>query len=249
MNQLHIRHIDHFAQQQACKNIKRIRLVHNVLRGFLRLLFSRGLLGRDLGAALYAPRQYRLAHVPRTMTPDQILKLLRSIDRERHGGKRDFAIILMAASLGMRAGEIAALCLEDIDWRNASVCCHQPKSRKILRLPLSRPLIEALASYLEKERPKNSEQRTVFLRLNAPWEALTPSGLAGVISIRMRAAGIAASGHWLRHSFAGELLRVGVNYSTIQELLGHSHFSSTQIYTKIDMVQLREVAENDSENY
>jgi site-specific recombinase XerD len=78
---------------------------------------------------------------------------------------------------------------------------------------------------------------------------LTPRGLAGVISKRMRAAGIAASGHQLRHGFASELLRVGVNYSTLQELLGHSHISSTQVYTKIDLVQLREVAENDAEDY
>jgi len=220
-----------------------------MLRGLFRFLFSLGLLDRDWASALHAPRQYRLAHVPRAMSPDQVLQLLRSIDREQRGGKRDFAIILMAASLGVRANEIAALCLEDLDWRKAAVRYEQRKNRKVLWLPLSRPLIEALASYLENERPRDSVSRAVFLRLTAPWEALTPTTIASIIGKRMRAAGIAASGHWLRHGFASELLRVGVNFSTLQELLGHSHISSTQIYTKIDLVQLREVAENDAEYY
>ncbi|MGH9882952.1 MAG: tyrosine-type recombinase/integrase [Pyrinomonadaceae bacterium] len=220
-----------------------------MLRGLFRYLFSLGLLDRDWGSALHSPRQYCLAHVPRVVSPDQVLRLLRSIDRERRGGKRDFAMILMAASLGVRASEIASLRLEDLDWRRGAVRFKQPKNRKILWMPLSRPLIEALASYLENERPRSSAQRTVFLRLNTPWESLTPRALAGVISKRMHAAAITASGHQLRHAFASELLRAGVGFSTLQELLGHSHFSSTQIYTKIDLVRLREVAENDAEDY
>jgi site-specific recombinase XerD len=180
---------------------------------------------------------------------DQVIRLLRSIDRKQRGGKRDFAMILMAASLGVRASELASLCLEDLDWKKSVVRFRQSKNRKLLWLPLSRPLIEALASYLQNERPKNSPQRNIFLRLNTPWEPLTPSGLAGAVSKRMHAARIAGSGHQLRHSFASELLRVGVNFSTLQELLGHSHIASTQIYTKIDLGQLREVAESDAENY
>jgi integrase/recombinase XerD len=248
-NQIQIHHIDNFVRKQAGKNITRIHLVQKVLRGLFRFLFSRGLLNRDWASALHAPRQYCLAHVPRAMPPDQVLQLLRSIDREPRGGERDFAIILMAASLGVRSSEIADLRLEDLDWRKATVRYEQRKSRKILWLPLSRPLTEALASYLKNERPRNSVQRTVFLRLTPPWTTLTPPGVAEIIRKRMRAAGIAASGHWLRHGFASELLRVGVNLSTLQELLGHSHISSTEVYTKIDLVQLREVAENDAEDY
>ncbi|MBI4446541.1 MAG: tyrosine-type recombinase/integrase [Acidobacteria bacterium] len=248
-NEMQSHHIDNFILQQADKNIKRIQRIQKVLRGLFRYLFSLGLLDRDWGSALHAPRQYRLAHVPRVISPDQVLRLLHSIDRGRRGGKRDFAMILMAASLGVRASEIASLCLEDLDWRKAVVRFKQSKNRKLLWMPLSRPLVEVLASYLKTERPQSSAQRCVFLRLNAPWEALTPSGLAGAISKRLHAAGIKGSGHRLRHSFASELLRVGVDFSTLQELLGHSHISSTQIYTKIDLVQLREVAESDAEGY
>jgi site-specific recombinase XerD len=158
-------------------------------------------------------------------------------------------MILMAASLGVRVSEIACLCLEDFDWERGAVRFRQHKNRKVLWMPLSRPLIEALASYLQNERPRSSVQRAVFLRRNTPWGALTPGGLAGAISKRMHAAGVAGSGHQLRHGFASELLRVGVKFSTLQELLGHSHISSTRVYTKIDLAQLREVAENDAEDY
>ena len=158
-------------------------------------------------------------------------------------------MILMAASLGVRANELANLCLEDLDWKKGAVRFKQSKNRKLLWLPLSGPLIGALASYLQNERPKNSVSRNVFLRLHAPWEPLTPTGISRAMRKRMRSAQIAGSGHHLRHSFAGELLRIGVNFSTLQELLGHSHITSTQIYTKIDLNQLREVAESDGENY
>jgi site-specific recombinase XerD len=206
-------------------------------------------LDRDWSAALLSPRDYRLARVPRAIPADQVLRLLRSIDRAQRGGKRDFAMILMAASLGVRASEVASLRLEDLDWRQNTVCFQPIKNRKILSLPLSRPVGEALAVYLEKERPAGPTQRTVFLRLNPPWEALKPGSVSGVMAKRMRQAGIPGSGHQLRHAFASEMLRVGVNYSTLQELLGHSHLSSTQVYTKIDLTQLREVSQNDAEDY
>jgi site-specific recombinase XerD len=247
--QIESHHIDGFVREQADKRIKRIQRIHKILRGLFRFLFSIGLLTRDWASALHAPRQYWLSHVPRVITPEQVLQLLHSIDLVRRGGKRDFAMILMAASLGVRASEIASLCLEDFDWKREAVRFHQHKTRNVLWMPLSRPLIEALAAYLQNERPRNSAQRAVFLRLNTPWEPLTPGGLSGAISKRMHAAGVAASGHQLRHGFASELLRVGVNFSTLQELLGHSHISSTRIYTKIDLVQLRELAENDAEGY
>ena len=248
-NQIQSRHIDLFVRQQADKNIKRIQRVHKILRGLFRYLFSLGLVEQDWGSALRSPRQYTLAHVPQAVRPDQVLRLLDSLDRNQRGGKRDFAMILMAASLGVRASEIAGLRLDDLDWRQGVVRFNQVKNRKDLWMPLSRPLVEALVSYLENERPRLPAQRTVFLRLNPPWVPLTPRALAGVMRKRMHLAGIAASGHQLRHGFASELLRVGVNFSTLQELLGHSHITSTRIYTKIDLVQLREVAENDAEDY
>jgi site-specific recombinase XerD len=178
-----------------------------------------------------------------------VLRILASIDRQAPGGKRDFAIVLLAASLGVRASEIAALHLEDLDWKQGGVRFAPLKNRPILPLPLSVPLVKALADYLKNERPHPSPDRHVFLRQTAPRQPLTPSSRAGLIASKMRQAGVRASGHQLRHAFAGELLRLGTPFSMLPELLGHPHLRSTPVYTKIDLAQLREVADHDAENY
>jgi len=120
----------------------------------------------------------------------------------------------------------------------------QPKNRHVLYLPLSSPLVKALADYLKNERPHPSPYRHVFLGQTAPRRPLTPRTVSILIARRMRQASIPASGHQLRHASASELLRLGTPHSTLQELLGHTHISSTRVYTKIDLRQLREVADN-----
>lgn len=249
LNQLKVDHIDLFVRQQASRNIRRIQHVQQVLRGFFRYLFSRGRVDRDWAAALISPRRYRLAHTPRALKTEQILHLLNSIDRQKNGGKRDFAVLLMAATLGVRASEIAGLRLDDLDWKRQRVRFHQTKNQNLLHLPLSRPLMEALTDYLKNERPQNSLYRGVFLRFHPPRTHLQPGAVSKLISRRMKKAGLRANAHQLRHAFAGELLKTGIAYSTLQELLGHRHFTSTQIYTKIDLSQLREVADNDAREY
>jgi site-specific recombinase XerD len=149
----------------------------------------------------------------------------------------------------VRASEIAALRLEDLDWKQGVVRFDQLKNRHVLHLPISWPLAKALADYLKDERPRPSPYRQVFLRRTAPRRPLNPGSVANLMATRMRQAGVRASGHQLRHAFASELLRVGTSFSTLQELLGHTHISSTQVYTKIDLTQLREVADNDAEDY
>jgi integrase/recombinase XerD len=247
-DRLDIRCIDTFIRRQASRNTKRIQLIHAVLRGLLRYLFSLGILDRDWACTLRSPRRYALAHTPRTMTVDQVLRLLRSIDRSHRGGKRDLAILLMAAGLGVRASEIAALSLEHFDWPQAVVSFPPVKGKNVLMLPLCRPLIEALVDYLKNERPIHSPCRNVFLRLTPPFGPLTASAVSKLIGQRMQRASIAGKGHWLRHAFAHELLKSGVGFSTLQQLLGHNCWASTQVYTKIDLIQLREVADNDAEN-
>ena len=247
--QIDLHSIDLFVRQQASHKVRRVQRVHTILRGFLHYLYQQGHLKRDWGFALRSPRQYRLARTPRALAPDQVLGLLESIDRQQPGGRRDFAVVLMAATLGVRCQEMATLRLEDLHWQQQTVRFQHRKNRQPLRLPLARPLIEALVDYLKQERPPESSHREVFLRRTAPRGPLRPGSLAGLIQSRMRRAGIAASAHQLRHAFASELLRVGVGYSTLQELLGHCHLTSTQVYTKIDLRQLREVADNDAQRY
>ena len=247
-DQLQSAHIDAFVRQEAAHNVRRIQNTHALLSGLLRYLFSLGRLDQDWACTLRSPRRYELARTPRALAADQVLHLLRGIDRSRRGGKRDLAIILMAASLGVRVSEIAALRLEHIDWVQAKVSFPPIKNQEVLPLPLSRPLIEALADYLKNERPAGSPYRNVFLALTPPLAPLEPVSVSAIICRRTRRAGIRGSGHGLRHAFASELLRAGVSFPTLQQLLGHSHFSSTLVYTKIDLVQLREVANNDAED-
>jgi site-specific recombinase XerD len=247
-NRLQSSHIDMFVRRQASHNIGRIQLIHAILSPLFRYLFSLGRLDRDWACTLRSPRRYQLSRTPRALSVDQVLHLLRSIDRSQRGGKRDIAIILMAASLGVRASEIAALCLEHIDWVRAVASVPPIKNKDALALPLSRPLIEALADYLKNERPACSPYRNIFLALTAPLGPLSATAVASIMGKRMRAAAIRGSGHCLRHTFASEMLRSGTSFSTLQELMGHSHFSTTLIYTKIDLVQLQEVANNDAED-
>lgn len=247
--QIQSQHIDLFVRQQASHNIRRIQRVHGVLRGFFRYLFSVDQLDRDWACAIRSPRQYRLAHTPHALKAEQVLRLLQSIDRDQPGAKRDFAVILMVSSLGLRCCEVALLRLQDVAWKQQVLRLEQIKNRSFLRLPLSRPLIEALVDYLKNERPKNSPYRNVFLRLTAPRRPLSAGSVSELIRRKMRQAAIPGSGHQLRHAFAAELLHSGIRFSTLQELLGHRHFTSTQIYTKIDLAQLQEVAENDGQKY
>ena len=248
-HELQVQHLDRFVRQEAAHNIGRIQRVHKILRGLLRYLFSLGYLDRDWAAALRSPPDYRLARTPRALAAAQVLRILASIDRQAPGGKRDFVIVLLAASLGVRASEIAALRLEDLDWKQGVVRFAQLKNRHVLHLPLSWPLVKALADYLKDERPRPSPYRHIFLRRTAPRRPIAAGSVAHLMAKLMRQAGVRASGHQLRHAFASELLRVGTPFSTLQELLGHTHLSSTQVYTKIDLRQLREVADNDAEDY
>lgn len=247
-NEMMSRHIDDFVRQEADRNVKRIQRIQKILRGLFRWLFSQGRIERDWAQALRSPRSYQLAHTPRALPPKDALRLLENIDRSQRGGKRDFSICLLAASLGVRASEIAQLRLQDLDWRKQAVRFEQVKTGNVLYLPLSESLVAALADYLKQERPA-SLYRNVFLRLTSPCGPLAAASVSNLIRQRMRQAGIGGSAHGLRHAFAQELLRTGVGFSTLQELLGHRHFSSTQIYTKLDLGRLREVAQNDGEDY
>ena len=247
--ELQVRHLDRFVRQEAAHNIGRIQRIHKILRGLLHYLFSLGYLERDWAAALRSPPAYRLARTPRALAPAQVLRILARVDRRAAGGKRDFAIVLLAAGLGVRASEIAGLRLEDLDWKQGVARFIQPKNRHVLHLPLSWSLVKALADYLKNERPRASPYRQVFLGRTAPCQPLGPRTVSSLIARRMWQASIPASGHPLRHAFASELLRLGTPFSTLQELLGHTHISSTQVYTKIDLRQLREVADNDGEDY
>lgn len=223
------------------------RLVSDV-RSFLRFLTMRGILQKDLSAELPTIRVPRDASIPSVWDHELIVKLLGAIDRSSAKGKRDYAILLLACRLGLRAGDIRTLKLDHLHWEDSRIEITQSKTATPLSLPLSEEVGEALIDYLKSGRPKTAH-RDVFLKLNPPFDPFTGSNnLYHIVTYWRRLAGITFRTpqkrglHSLRHSLATRLLEQGTPFHTIAEILGHTSLESTRIYAKADVEALRSVA-------
>jgi integrase/recombinase XerD len=167
--------------------------------------------------------------------------LLGSCDRSTTVGCRDHAILILLARLGLRAGEVAGLALDDIDWRAGEVVIRGKRSR-IDRLPLPGDVGEALAVYLCRARP-GGFGRTVFLRAQAPLAGLSGDGVSEVVVRACRRAGIApVRAHRLRHTIATEMLRRGAGLAEIGQVLRHQSIEATATYAKVDRAALSRLA-------
>ena len=234
-----------FVQRQAPHlHLKRAKLMTTALRSFLHYARYRGDITLDLGAAVPIVANWSMTSIPRAIAPDQVRQLLTSIDRRTPIGRRDYAILLLLARLGLRSGEVASLKLDDIDWNTGqlSVC---GKSGQRSELPLPTEVGKAIAAYLRRGRPK-STSRCVFLRAKAPIRGFQGScGIGSIVQHSLMRAGIDAptkGTHQFRHGLATEMLRQGASLSEIGELLGHRHPQTTKIYTKVDLNALRTLA-------
>jgi site-specific recombinase XerD len=218
------------------------KLMVTALRSLLGYLHVEGLIAGPLAQAVPSVAFWRLAGLPRGLDPDQVRALLASCDRATAAGRRDLAILLLLVRLGMRRGEVAALALEDIDWRAGELLV-RGKGNRVERLPLPVDVGAALADYLRHARPGDAEGRSVFVRVKAPHRALTAHGVTQVVvsaSGRARIGEITA--HRLRHTAASELLRQGAPLREIGQLLRHRSELTTAIYAKVDRERLRELA-------
>jgi integrase/recombinase XerD len=218
------------------------KLTVSSLRSLLVYLHVQGAISRPLAAAVPSVASRRLAGLPKRLERDELRRLLASCDRHSANGRRDFAILTMLARLGLRAGEIAALCFDDIDWRAGEiVVCG--KGRRSERLPLPADVGEALADYLRDGRPKSSEGRAVFVRVKAPHRGLTSGGVTQVVAAAARRSGLGKiHAHRLRHTAASELLRAGASLPEIGQVLRHRRALTTAIYAKVDREALRTIA-------
>ncbi len=211
------------------------------LRSFLRFCFVEGLTPSDLSAAALAVTGRRRSSLPRGISHVDALALLRSCDRRLADGRRDYAILLTLLRLGLRAGEAAALTLEDVGWRAAEIVVHG-KGRREDRLPLPADVGEAIARYLQRGRPA-TRRREVFLRAVAPAGPLGRGGVSSIVRRACRRAGIAAVGaHRLRHTLACEMVAARVPLPEIGQVLRQRSPSSTAIYARVDLEALRELA-------
>lgn len=234
-----------FVQRQAARlHLKRAKLMTTALRSFLRYARYRGDITRDLGAAVPVVANWSMTSIPRAIAADQVRQLLVSIDRATAVGRRDYAILLLLARLGLRSGEVAFLDLDDIDW-SAGQLNVRGKSGQRNDLPLPAEVGKAIAAYLRRGRPPSTSRR-VFLRAKAPIRGFRgASGVGSIVRHSLKRAGINApttGAHQFRHGLATEMLAHGASLSEIGDLLGHRHPQTTMIYTKVDIEALRTLA-------
>ncbi len=219
------------------------RKVMAVLRSFMRFLKERGAIRIELSAAITATPTRSLAQLPKTLAPKEIKRLLTGCDRRTPGGRRDYAMLLLLARLGLRGGEVINLTLDDLDWQRGEIIVRGKGSRQD-RLPMPRDVGAAVVDYLRHVRPA-SPTRRVFIRMQAPWRGFSSS--ASICCLMRRAlkrAGLHppfTGTHLLRHSLATDLLRRGASLHEIGQLLRHQRLTSTQIYAKVDIKALRGV--------
>jgi integrase/recombinase XerD len=221
------------------------RSMQSALRTFLRFCFYQGYIEKSLEYAVPTLRTYKLATVPRGLTDTQAQQVLRCINRNSHVGRRDYAILLLLYTYGVRGGQVRALRLEDINWEQNQILFKALKHGKDSRLPLTPEVGESLLDYLQKSRPSYSYPH-VFLTSRAPYHPLPhPNSLSAIVGRYIQAAGIEISNrgaHAFRHCFATRMLHKGHCLKEIADVLGHRHLGTTFIYTKVDFHALRQVA-------
>lgn len=227
----------------ASSRVRRGREVVTALRSLLSFLHVEGLVGGELAAAVPSVASWRLAGLPQALEAGQVRVLLASCDRDTVAGRRDFAILTVLVRLGLRAGEVATLRLDDIDWRAGEIVVSNGKRGRRETLPLPVDVGEAVAVYLRRGRPVSADTRCVFVRVLAPWSGLTASGVADVVAAACRRSGLGRIGaHRLRHTAATETLRAGAPLAEVGQLLRHRLPRTTAIYAKVDLDALRQLA-------
>ena len=220
-----------------------------MLRVFLRYAHREGLVSRDLRTAVEGPQSYRLADIPRSISWTEVGQVLACVERRTPAGKRDYAILLLLATYGLRSREIAALTLDDIDWKHERLAVPSRKAGHSTAFPLSRSVGEALVDYLRHGRPETSSRR-VFFRAVAPVAPIGHAAIASRARHYLLEAGIQVArpgSHTLRHSCVQRLVDADFSLKTIGDFVGHRSPRSTEIYAKVAVESLREVALGDGE--
>ena len=211
------------------------------LRSLLRFWHLQGLTGEDLSTAV--PKiANRRAVLPRPLEPDQVQALLASCDRRSADGRRDLAMLTLLARMGLRAGEVAGLRLDDVDWRHGQITIVGKGNRRD-QLPLPADVGEAVVAYLREGRPAAALDRSVFIRIKAPRRGLTAGGVTQAVAAAARRAGLGTVyAHRLRHSAATAMLAEGGSLAEVGQVLRHRRPHTTAAYTKVNIEALRSLA-------
>jgi integrase/recombinase XerD len=243
---LHASQIEAFIRQRATalgRGSQQHLVAH--LRSFLRFVAARGQCPAGLETTIDTPRLYRLEQLPRALPWETVQALLAAIDRRTPIGRRDYTILLLIATYGLRVSEVAALTLDDLHWRDGWLRVPRCKTRSPLHLPLTDQIGTALVQYVQTARPAHVACRALFLRHNAPLRTLGRTAVSMVFVRCAQRSGLAipfSGAHCLRHAYAVHLLRTGHALKTIGDLLGHRDSDSTYVYLRLATEELREVA-------
>jgi integrase/recombinase XerD len=218
------------------------KLIVCALRSLLRWLHVTGQVPVSLAAAVPAVAGWRLSGLPKGLEPSQLRRLLGACDRRTPTGRRDFAILLLLARLGLRAGEVARLGLDDINWRRGEIVV-LGKGNRAERLPLPADVGAAIAGYLRHGRPDTAQGRSVFVRVHAPHRKLTTGGVTMVVFDAAQRAGLPKMhAHQLRHTAATAMLQAGSPLAEVGQVLRHRSTLTTAIYAKVDQDALAVLA-------
>jgi integrase/recombinase XerD len=221
----------------------------STVRVFLRYCHRERLIRGDLAPSIEGPRTYRLSSVPRSITWDEVRRMLEVVDRRSAVGKRDYAILLLLVTYGLRAREVSALTLDDVDWERERLLVPERKAGHCTAYPLSAIVGEALLDYLKNARPQTT-QRQVFLRVLAPQRPLGWNAISCRVTHYLRKAGVRVrrpGSHTLRHTCVQRLIDAEFPLKTVGDYVGHRSSRSTEVYTKVAIESLREVALGDGE--
>jgi len=241
------RHILDFINSLAFYTKATMHCMLSCLRNFLKYLWDKHHTDIDLSYLVPKSGYKKEARLPTTYEKDEIERLIQAVDRRSPKGKRDVAMILLAARLGLRAGDICGLKFENVHWETNTIRLTQQKTRKTIELPLLDEIGNAIIDYLKYGRP-NSNLPYIFIQLIPPYTRLAEPTLHSIVSFYLKRAGISNitekkhGPHALRHSLAGFLLQKRIPLPVISEVLGHSNTESTKTYLRIDLDALRQCA-------
>ena len=216
------------------------------VRMFLRFLIANGMCETELDASIPVVAHWSLSSLPRYLQSDEVEKVIASCNLSTQVGKRDRAILLLLARLGLRAGDVIRLRFCDIDWKEAWIHV-VGKGRRQARLPLTQEIGDAITSYLEDGRARTDSDR-LFIRVCSPFCAFASHcAISVIVKKAMRRAGITCpsqgAAHVLRHSAASSMLRQGASLQEIADILRHRSIETTAIYAKVDVIALRQIAQ------
>ncbi len=220
-----------------------------VLRVFLRYAYREGVIGSDLSKTVEWPQVYRLSSIPRSISWTEVGRVLAGIDRRTACGKRDYAMLLLLVTYGLRGREVAALTLDDIDWKRERLAVPERKAGHSTAFPLSKAVSEAIVDYLQHGRPKTTN-RHLFFRASAPVGPIGSAAVSASAARYLLRAGVQVprpGSHTLRHTLVQRLVDFDFGLKEIGDFVGHRSPQSTQIYSKVAVESLRQVALGDTE--